>query len=1127
MLETRPTRKTPREGYSTACKVETHSCRHATKAANKEKNQNQKSVPYDYNRVVLDSLEDQPDSDYVNASYVDSLLKPNAYIVTQGPTENTVSDFWRMVWQEKASCIVMLTKTFDFIKVMCMQYWPASKEKDETHGGISISVLKEEELANFHIRTFLLSKKEEGSEVAEERRILQFHYTEWHSHTDGGGRSGVYLAIDANLELAEEEDCFDVFGYLKKLRQSRKGLIESLDQYKFVYDTLEEFVVCGASWFPVTELSQRLKQKSLRNPMIKMNDYQREYQQICKQTTRYTIGDCAGGHRGDNREKNRDVLIVPPDNSRPYLTSFQGNNFTDYINAVFVDESESIHRRAIAIPGEEYRRIVSLTELMAGVKAPAKTVQLFQLGCWPMGHKVPTSTNSLVELMNMVERWRQRTDYGPVVVVSPDGRSRCGVYCAANACIEQVIQHGEVDIFQAVKTQETQWYIEFGRGSALPQTPEDPSYSGDAAESSSHEKARCSRKSAAHRYRWNCCSCELLSPCADRDRSRGSEEVTKAQARDKSSSKVASIYDDWPAYSGEVVAATYSRPRENVLPQDSYPRYRESKGIHHEDTTPLSLSAASLNEHPSHSGKILPKSKEWIPLDETQKHYAKHRRYSKVAATSTIRKQWSYDEPASKSGDLPGRQFIPAKHVSSTHIGATGKSLSQLNNEPTTSTSRSRTSDRETIKSRIVISKGLSCSELLPGKTEMTFRNNIASSSELLDKENNDLSGTDQIVTSNEQFSSEFSESSTDFTSDRRLVRSNEVFYEDDMNLSPEGTSSVFEHVAICHDVPYLDEVSQESNLPSSEVLESFKDEQNNEQTVIQSDVMSRDDNANITDQQIEEIGSIVEDSTTNIEESCKDLVEPELKSIGQDTTLSISPISEDIHMNISLMRSESLATSSKNVSEYEDDSQASKGHGATVTKQPRSETVATCTDQPTSETVATSTDKPESETVATITEPLKREHVATSTKRPKKEHAATSTDHPKSEHVATSTERPRSRSIGTSTDEPFIDVATSTDTPPGGSPSYDSIHISIGTNTGEYERRSSRDKLSRPQDLIYRIKSFSAQVSASSTGSPETSNESDILPKTEEETEDSTIQETDSNGDGFPSTGQTSCFPF
>ncbi|KAI5752014.1 hypothetical protein M8J77_012937 [Diaphorina citri] len=542
--------------FQTACKVETHSCRHATKNANKEKNQNQKCIPYDYNRVVLDSIEDIPDSDYINASYVDSLLMPNAYIVTQGPTEVTVNDFWRMVWQENASCIVMLTKTFDFIKVMCMQYWPSAKVKNETYGNLTISVEHEEELANFHIRTIRIVLKE-GSPEEEHRKILQFHYTEWPCHTcpfsnailefrrrmravvgtyrtqqngplgpivvhcnDGGGRSGVFLSIDANMELMEEEDSFDVYGYLKMLRQSRKGLIETVEQYKFVYDTLEEFVLCGVTWFPVRDLSQRLKQKSMKNPITKMNEYQREYQQICKMTPRFTIGDCAGGHRTGNREKNRDVLIVPPDNFRPYLTSFQGNSFTDYINAVFVDgytkpreyivtewplkhtpgdfwslvyDYECSAVVVLCVPpkdSQQYppfwpegrhskkygpvftidhishnhysniktwlfrinKKIVSLTELMAGVKAPARTVQLFQLTCWPMGHKVPTSTNSLVELMNMVERWRQRCEYGPVVVVSQDGRSRCGVYCAANACIEQVIQHGEVDIFQAVKT---------------------------------------------------------------------------------------------------------------------------------------------------------------------------------------------------------------------------------------------------------------------------------------------------------------------------------------------------------------------------------------------------------------------------------------------------------------------------------------------------------------------------------------------------------------------------------------------------------------------------------------------------------------------------------------------------
>jgi predicted ATP-grasp superfamily ATP-dependent carboligase len=36
-----------------------------------------------------------------------------------------------------------------------------------------------------------------------------------------------------------------------------------------------------------------------------------------------------------------------------------------------------------------------------------------------MEQKVPMSTNSLVELMNMVERWREHIGFGPVVVVSP------------------------------------------------------------------------------------------------------------------------------------------------------------------------------------------------------------------------------------------------------------------------------------------------------------------------------------------------------------------------------------------------------------------------------------------------------------------------------------------------------------------------------------------------------------------------------------------------------------------------------------------------------------------------------------------------------------------------------------
>lgn len=45
----------------------------------------------------------------------------------------------------------------------------------------------------------------------------------------------MYLAIDANMELAEEEHAFNVFGYLKKLRQSRRGLIDDLVNFEIIF----------------------------------------------------------------------------------------------------------------------------------------------------------------------------------------------------------------------------------------------------------------------------------------------------------------------------------------------------------------------------------------------------------------------------------------------------------------------------------------------------------------------------------------------------------------------------------------------------------------------------------------------------------------------------------------------------------------------------------------------------------------------------------------------------------------------------------------------------------------------------------------------------------------------------
>ncbi|KAH9367088.1 hypothetical protein HPB48_021733 [Haemaphysalis longicornis] len=36
------------------------------------------------------------------------------------------------------------------------------------------------------------------------------------------------MCIDANLELADEDGVYDVFGYTKKLRAARKGMVETV-----------------------------------------------------------------------------------------------------------------------------------------------------------------------------------------------------------------------------------------------------------------------------------------------------------------------------------------------------------------------------------------------------------------------------------------------------------------------------------------------------------------------------------------------------------------------------------------------------------------------------------------------------------------------------------------------------------------------------------------------------------------------------------------------------------------------------------------------------------------------------------------------------------------------------------
>ncbi|KHJ98895.1 Protein-tyrosine phosphatase [Oesophagostomum dentatum] len=79
----------------------------------------------DSSRVVLNYPAGTEDT-FIHANYVYGGPLFNKFIVTQAPMENTVGDFWRMVWQEKAPYIFMLIGRKD--KDRCANYWPRCVE---------------------------------------------------------------------------------------------------------------------------------------------------------------------------------------------------------------------------------------------------------------------------------------------------------------------------------------------------------------------------------------------------------------------------------------------------------------------------------------------------------------------------------------------------------------------------------------------------------------------------------------------------------------------------------------------------------------------------------------------------------------------------------------------------------------------------------------------------------------------------------------------------------------------------------------------------------------------------------------------------------------------------------------
>ncbi|XP_051944214.1 receptor-type tyrosine-protein phosphatase mu-like isoform X5 [Hippocampus zosterae] len=332
----------------------------AKKDENRMKNRYGNIIAYDHSRVRLQALEGEQSSDYINANYVDGYHRPNHYIATQGPMQETVLDFWRMVWQENTAAIVMVTNLVEVGRVKCCKYWP---DDTEIYRDIKVTLIETELLSEYVIRTFAVEKR--GAH--EIREIRQFHFTGWPDHgvpyhstgllgfirrvksktlsnagpmvvhcSAGAGRTGCFIVIDIMLDMAEREGVVDIYNCVRELRSRRVNMVQTEEQYVFIHDAILEACLCGDTTIPAGQFRSVYYDMNRLDPQTNSSPIKEEFRTLNMVTPTLRVEDCSIALLPRNHEKNRCMDVLPPDRCLPFLITIDGES-SNYINAALMD----------------------------------------------------------------------------------------------------------------------------------------------------------------------------------------------------------------------------------------------------------------------------------------------------------------------------------------------------------------------------------------------------------------------------------------------------------------------------------------------------------------------------------------------------------------------------------------------------------------------------------------------------------------------------------------------------------------------------------------------------------------------------------------------------------------------
>nr|XP_015208256.1 PREDICTED: receptor-type tyrosine-protein phosphatase beta [Lepisosteus oculatus] len=236
---------------------------------NRGKNRYNNILPYDSTRVKLSYVDDDPCSDYINASYIPGNNFRREYVATQGPLPGTKDDFWKMVWEQNVHNIVMVTQCLEKGRVKCDHYWPFDQDP-LYYGDLVVQMQSESVLPEWTIREFKICSEDQ---VNFSRVVRHFHYTVWPDHgvpettqsliqfvrtvrdyinrtpgsgpsvvhcSAGVGRTGTFIALDRVLQQLDTKDTVDIYGSVFDLRLHRAHMVQTECQYAYLHQCVRD-----------------------------------------------------------------------------------------------------------------------------------------------------------------------------------------------------------------------------------------------------------------------------------------------------------------------------------------------------------------------------------------------------------------------------------------------------------------------------------------------------------------------------------------------------------------------------------------------------------------------------------------------------------------------------------------------------------------------------------------------------------------------------------------------------------------------------------------------------------------------------------------------------------------------